>query len=228
MDVGERASVNTGSAFELSYMLAVCSLTLQLLAKLPVTCPTTDMASLPIMKYQAALRGNIEDSIAAKQYPNFCSDWQASVAAGPCLKAAQQDKRDQKYYNPSQAIADGLGLRYALSRAVLYDTYVQHGTSGVQGILGAVKLELQSKHTDQQEEQWLSEILDARYAELMRPRDDNGTWAASASRPLALKGLLESGQMSLASLLKVVWNGNGYNIQSGVRMPPRATNCAMS
>jgi chitosanase len=200
--------------------------TQQLLNAAPARCSaaaTPTPPPLPLLLYRAALQGggSIEDADIAA-YPRFCADWAVSAAA-PCFRAAQDARRDATYYAPSQALTDAMGLRYGLARAVLYDSYVQHGESGVDGLLDDVG-RLAPAHTLADERAWLSRFLDRRYAVLRGTAGDIGAWADSAPCAASLKQLVTTGQLALANPLRFDWWG-AQVITTSVRLGRDAVNC---
>jgi len=51
----------------------------------------------------------------------------AAATSDAAFRRAQDSVVNSLYYIPSQALSDQLGLQFALSRAALYDAYIQHG-----------------------------------------------------------------------------------------------------
>jgi hypothetical protein len=59
----------------------------------------------------------------------FIQAVQAAGRSDPLFRQAQDRLADELYFAPSQRLAKALGFRLALSKAQLYDAYIQHGYS---------------------------------------------------------------------------------------------------
>ena len=53
----------------------------------------------------------------------------------PLFKKAQMDKLDELYYNPAMSLAEGIGAKYPLTRAFIYDMCVRHGEDGAKSVI---------------------------------------------------------------------------------------------
>jgi chitosanase len=108
------------------------------------------------------------------------------------------------YYQPSLAHAKTLGLRDALSVAVLYDSSMTHGEGndpdGVPALIQrATALAGGTPKTGVSEVAWLSAFLTVRKADMLHPyaADKQAAWPASAGRCDTLRSLLAAGNLDL-------------------------------
>lgn len=169
-----------------------------------------DVCRKPVMalsQYQGLLNlpPGINDDIAS-QTPDFCSHW-AETSRDSCFQSVQHQEAVKSVVEPSQKMADVLTLRYALSRAVLLDTALQHGIDGnseasLEGIVAAAtKLSgvvPGDSHLLADEIKWVRALLQAR-----RDVIDAAGYIdeASLARLDAWEHLLVTGQLSLAGVV---------------------------
>ena len=93
------------------------------------------------------------------------------------------------YYQPSQQMADALGLQYALSRAFLCDTIIQHGGGddgdSLAAIVNRTNTELGGSPAEGVNETvWVPAMISERREDLLHP-DNAATadqWAQSTDR----------------------------------------------
>ena len=58
---------------------------------------------------------------------SYCTSWREAAINNPKFRDAQDKVVDDLYWGPSQIIASDLGLKLAVSSAILYDAAIQHG-----------------------------------------------------------------------------------------------------
>ncbi|TPX36670.1 chitosanase [Synchytrium microbalum] len=152
-------------------------------------------------------------SISGSSSIDFFSDlptnWNATCK-DPVFISAQISANDDQVYNPSQTAADMLGLVNAVSRAALYDTFMEQGsnntnpdsawatiaatTKSVGGVPAGVAGT--SQHVD--ENTWLHAFLQTRRTALLNPSNVNvaAEWASSVGRVDAFMYILQSGNVN--------------------------------
>ncbi|ORX72356.1 lysozyme-like protein [Linderina pennispora] len=92
-------------------------------------------------KYDGVLKKYAQSgSDSTSGLDGYCSVWSKLGKSDAKFRNAQDAIRDSMYYNPSQKLADQLGLKLSISRAQLYDCGIQHGTgSDADGLAGLIK-----------------------------------------------------------------------------------------
>lgn len=148
---------------------------------------------------------------------NWPSDWAASyntAATRADFKACQDQVSDLLYYTPAMQAAVQVGLKTALSRAALYDMWINQGddqlvkqTNKALGVSGAIGV-----GNAVTEDQWLQKFLALRRDLLA----GDATWASSVDRVAAYEKARRRGNWDLAqpidSAVKAsqCWPGGGY------------------
>ncbi len=136
------------------------------------------------------------------------------LATNKDFQQVQNDVQDEFYYRPAMTLADQVGLKTALARAVLYDTLVVHGDGTDPD--GAPALIQQtndffggSPATGVDEGEWLVKFLEIRREDLLNPHDGRtkDEWAAGVGRVDVLKMLVDQGNWDLDGPIYVVHVG---------------------
>ncbi|KAJ2818154.1 hypothetical protein IWW50_005915, partial [Coemansia erecta] len=70
---------------------------------------------------------------------DYCKVFEKLGKSDTKFQQAQDSLRDKLYYTPSQKLADELGLKFDITRGELYDTGIQHGMGGADGLEALVK-----------------------------------------------------------------------------------------
>lgn len=200
-----------------------CSDALAVVSRYMLSSSCQPPADNPVAKYLDVLGSSkgITDA-NTRQYPNFCRDWTRTAATSACFRAAQDQQQDIAYYRPSQALADGIGARYALTRAFLYDTIVQHGEDGLRAIMRSAG-SLAKGHTLEAEVAWLQKAMQKRFS-VLQSGDD--VWRASKTRVQAFQKLLSSRQLALSQT--VTFSLPDYpntSIRTATSLPQDAAQC---
>ena len=150
----------------------------------------------------------------------FCKAW-AAEANHTAFQQAQQAQVDSTYYQPSQKMADSLGLQYALSRAFLYDTIVQHGGGDDGDSLAAIVnrtnlLQGGSPAEGVKESIWLPAMISERRDDLLHPENAATAeqWVLSVERTDVFTQLAESQQWPLSGTVR--FSTPGYPNESFV------------
>jgi chitosanase len=140
----------------------------------------------PLAKYLPELErlDDAEDKDETQNLELFEEAWK-TAAKDQKFRKIQDELNDHLYFNPSQKIADECGLKYALSRAALYD-----------------------------ETLWLAKFLTIRTAVLLDPDDKNSQedWADSVERVSVFTQLLEKKNFQLKLPLRITCFGESATI----------------
>ena len=138
---------------------------------------------------------------------DFGKDWAASVEDTNFIKI-QDETVDELYYKPSLKISESLGLKLPLSKAVLYDTIIQHGNGDDPDSINAIVSNTNKKSggtpkTNVDEKIWLKNFLDERKAVLSHSYNEESReeWAESTQR---------------VDVLMDVFNDENYNLDKPI------------
>ena len=194
---------------------------------------TADHPSNSLAKYIPALKLlNNTNSDSTTLLTGYCKAW-ASEATHTAFQEAQQGHVDSTYYQPSQQTADSLGLQYALSRAFIYDTIIQHGNGDDGDCLAAIvnrtnALQGGSPADGVDETVWLPSMINERRHDLIHPENAATAeqWAQSTDRTDAFAQLAETHQWALSG--KIHFNTTDFpneSLASNSTMNPSSANC---
>jgi len=118
----------------------------------------------------------------------FEDNW-AESATDQIFRSVQDSVVDDFYFLPAMRLADEIGLNLGLSRAVIYDTIIQHGDGedpdGLPALIQQTNDDLGgSPLSGINEETWLTQFLQVRRADLANAHDalTRKAWAKSVSR----------------------------------------------
>lgn len=144
--------------------------------------------------------------------------WRAA-AEDPLFRAAQDSVASDLYYRPALQLADVVGIRSGLGRALLWDAIIQHGggydPDGLPAML-ALTREQEGYPTSWEEEwDWLDRFLEVRN-DVLYCAHGEGTreaWRASRTRVDVYRQLLENGNMDLAPPLQFQLDSRGWTIE---------------
>lgn len=139
---------------------------------------------------------------------NFPQDWTASDREPKTRKnfrACQDEVVDQLYYIPAMEGAERFGLSYPLSKAVFYDTYINHGEDGALEIADFVQKKL-GNASPQSEESWLGLFLGKR-KEILQA---DPVWAEAVGRVENYQALLRNGNLNLDRSFQTLSTSSGY------------------
>ncbi len=125
-------------------------------------------------------------------------------ADDPGFCRAQDELQDKLYYQPSAQLADSLGLKTALARAVVYDTLLMHGAGddpdGLPALLAHTRTDVGgTPATGVDESAWLSAFLRVRRADLAHAQnaETREVWAKSVGRVDVFQTLADQGNRDL-------------------------------
>lgn len=129
----------------------------------------------------------------------------AGQASGdPEFRRAQDEIMDRLTYQPSRELADAAGLVSGLSRAVLFDSVVQHGDGddydGAPALLERTRLKVGGTPASGVDEHaWLLAFLSVRRASLAHAADPatRAAWAESVGRVDVWRQIAEAGNWEL-------------------------------
>jgi len=125
--------------------------------------------------------------------------WRAA-APDTAFQHAQDAVARAWYLAPAEVHAARLGLALPLTRAVLYDTAVQHGDGPEPDGLGAILARTGPRNTGEAEAAWLARFLAARRATLLAPANPvtADAWRPTVWRVDAWSQLLDAGALQMA------------------------------
>ncbi|MDD2785732.1 MAG: chitosanase [Patescibacteria group bacterium] len=165
----------------------------------------------PLTSYLPRLKelADNEDS-SVDGLSGFPQAWLAA-AEDPILRAVQDAITDELYYVPAMQTSDDLGLQYALSRAVIYDTIIQHGGGDGPDSLSAIVVRTNqaaggNPKSGIDEKSWLNNFLATRREDLINPSDSStkDVWATSAGRVDVLQSIAGAGNYDLNGPIAIV------------------------
>lgn len=134
--------------------------------------------------------------------------WRAA-APDTAFQNAQDAVARAWYLAPADVHAARLGLALPLTRAVLYDTAVQHGDGADADGLGAILARTGPQTDTETEAAWLARFLDARRATLLNPSNPAtvAAWRTTVWRADAWRQLLDAGTVQMQPPLRItgVW-----------------------
>lgn len=130
--------------------------------------------------------------------------WRAA-APDTAFRHAQDDVARAWYLAPADDHAARLGLALPLTRAVLYDTAVQHGDGPDADGLGAILVRTGPKTDGETEAAWLSRFLDARRSTLLNPSNPAtvAAWRTTVWRVDAWRQLLDANALQMQPPLRI-------------------------
>jgi chitosanase len=165
----------------------------------------------PLAKYLPELErlDDAEDKDETQNLELFEEAWK-TAAKDKIFRKIQDEFNDHLYFNPSQQLANECGLKYALSRAALYDACVQHGYEGTPDSLSSMLVKTNtlmngSPKDGIDETLWLANFLKIRTAVLLDPddKDSKDEWADSVERVSVFTQLLEKKNYQLKLPLRI-------------------------
>ena len=140
----------------------------------------------------------------------------AAAATDAHFRATQDRVVDTTYFVPAMGHADAVGATLPLTRAVLYDTIIQHGDGSDPDGLGALLTATRARvhgtpKTGVDERVWLDAFLTIRRADLAHASDPStrDVWAESVGRVDVLREIARAGNYALEGPLHVAskdWN----------------------
>ncbi len=135
--------------------------------------------------------------------------WEAA-ATDPRFRGVQDQVVDETYYRPAIKRAIGLGLQDALSKAVLYDTIIQHGEGedpdGLPELIQRTSAQVGgTPATGVDEHVWVQAFLQVRRMTLANAFDPSTrrAWAESVSRVDVLQDIVMAGNWNLSGPFNV-------------------------
>jgi len=142
---------------------------------------------------------------------SYADDWRER-ADDPSFRASQDIVVDRLYFLPAMEHASRLGLATALSKAVLYDTIIQHGEEGDASLTDLIERTHQAlgvgSPAEVDEEAWLREFLQQRYEVL----DGTDVWHESRGRVEQFRELLDLGNLDLQGPITTIPTVSGYTV----------------
>lgn len=174
----------------------------------------------PLAKYLPELkRLTNQKSSDISGLPEYAETWK-SLGNDASFRAAQDHVVDKIYYLPAMKHAKQIGITYALSKAIFYDTIIQHGEGNdPDGFLALIKRTAKCMggkypNTGADEKQWLVKFLEVRRDDLAHAYDPSTRkeWAKSVGRVDTFQQLIHTNNWQLKGPFTVHWEGNTYII----------------
>lgn len=148
--------------------------------------------------------------VQKKGLEGFEKAWK-KAAEDPIQREVQDELVDELYFKPAYDIAQKTGIKSALGQAIIWDTAIQHGIGGKDGLkslINETKKELETRSTVD-ETTWLHTFLDRRLWHLLHYAEEGHTQdpQSSQSRIDALRSLLNAHKLNLE--LPLTWSVYG-------------------
>jgi chitosanase len=148
-----------------------------------------------------------------KGLSGYCAAW-AKASAGQVFRSVQRSALESMYYNPSQKLADTVGLKLPLGRGQFYDAGVQHGIwPGADDTLNDMIDRTTKKvggtpKTGKSELTWVRAFLDMRATVLCNPKNraTQKVWCVSKSRVASYVYALDQSNGSFDTSLPMLDN----------------------
>lgn len=185
-------------------IVGFCSGTDDMLAL--VTEYTRREASNPLARYLPALRAVDGSDSHAGLDPGFVAAWRAA-AADPVFQKAQDDERDETYFDPSVRMAVEDGLR-GLGQFIYFDASVMHGTSGMRAIRAVAMRKATVPAQGGDEIAYLTAFLTARVAQMRREQGHSDTTRIDTEQ----RPILNAANLDLNAPLSWKVYGDAYDI----------------
>ncbi|KAJ2848201.1 hypothetical protein IWW36_003443 [Coemansia brasiliensis] len=157
---------------------------------------------------------------------DYCSVWEKLGKSDVKFQQAQDSVRDSNNLNPSQKLADEVGLKFDVSRGQMYDTGIQMGTGDdADGLSSLIKytneeftsdqtgdsgstLDINGKKVD--EIVWLKKFIEVRENELKNPKEKDNqagdAWAATLYRTKSYSYIVDAGTYMFGTSIKALDN----------------------
>ncbi|QSQ18860.1 chitosanase [Pyxidicoccus parkwayensis] len=140
---------------------------------------------------------------------NWRADWATSynnTTTRADFKSCQDQVSDQLYYTPAMNEATKWGLTQALSKAALYDAFINHGESGVKSMIRSTNTALGNSgqvapvigYNGITENAWLQKFLEKRRDVLA----GDSTWIDAVDRVAAYEKLRRKGNWDLGTAFR--------------------------
>ncbi|HZH13409.1 MAG TPA: chitosanase [Archangium sp.] len=140
---------------------------------------------------------------------NWVADWATSynnTTTRADFKSCQDQVSDRLYYTPAMNEAGKWGLTTALSKAALYDAYINHGESGARSLIRTTNSALGNSgqvapaigYNGITESAWLQKFLETRRNTLAA----DSTWIEAVDRVAAYEKLRRRGNWSLSTAFR--------------------------
>jgi chitosanase len=140
---------------------------------------------------------------------NWPADWAASSNTSTTqaeFKSCQDEINDRLYYTPAMNEATQWGLTQALSKAALYDAFINHGEDGAQALITAANSALGNAgqvkpvigYNGITETAWLQKFLEKRRDTLAA----DSTWIDAIDRVAAYEKLRRQGNWGLETAFR--------------------------
>ncbi|ORX94322.1 lysozyme-like protein [Basidiobolus meristosporus CBS 931.73] len=154
-----------------------------------------ELQRLSNLSYGSGGKGSI------KNLRGFPQDWKKASCEDASFREIQDRVADDMYYKPALKIAQQVGIRSELGKAIFYDTAVQHGWEEDDGIGLPTLLRMTGSMENKCEEDYLEEFVHNRWQMLCCTEDE--VWPESADRTSDLMDLIKQGDFELNGTIKL-------------------------
>lgn len=160
----------------------------------------------PLVRFIPALK-KVQDTGSKKGLKGLERAWR-SAAKDPRFRRIQDDAVEKEYLSPALDLADRYRIRTPLGQAIVWDTAIQHGVSGSDGLKRILDETVRLRGYPQDEASWLETFLERRLWHLMHWSEGGFRQPrSSSSRVAAWRGLL--GDRALQLEVPLSWTVYG-------------------
>ncbi|KAJ2551431.1 hypothetical protein EV175_003694 [Coemansia sp. RSA 1933] len=157
---------------------------------------------------------------------NYCKVWESLGKSDKQFQQAQDNIRDQLYFNPAQQAATELGAKFDVTKGQIFDTGIEHGTGDdADGMLTLIKNTNSAFTSDQtgdsgstlavnghkvDEIVWLKKFIEIRTNDLKHPKeaDNQGGdyWAQTTYRTVSYSNIIDQKEYMWTKTVKLLDN----------------------
>ncbi|KAJ1664957.1 hypothetical protein EV178_003636 [Coemansia sp. RSA 1646] len=165
-------------------------------------------------------------SASSSGIKNYCQMWGSLGNTDKNFQQAQDNIRDQLYYDPAQAASNKLGLKFDVSQGQIFDTGIEHGTGDdADGMLALINNTNSAFTSDQtgnsgstlninghqvDEIVWLKKFIEIRTSDLMSPKEKDNQggnyWAQTTYRTKSYSNIIDQGEYMWTSAVTLLDN----------------------
>lgn len=149
------------------------------------------------------------ESADTHKLKGLVQDW-SKASKDPDFKKVQDQVVDETYYSPAMNYCEKLGLNSNISKAIIYDTIIQHGEGddpdGLKAIINSTEKKMGGKPKSlEQEKKWIQTFIAERRKILAHAHDPEtrSVWADSVGRCDAFSYLLKNNNYNLSLPIKL-------------------------
>ncbi|KAJ2403079.1 hypothetical protein GGI23_000218 [Coemansia sp. RSA 2559] len=167
-----------------------------------------------------------EGSDSTSGIENYCKVWESLGKSDTNFQKAQDNVRDQLYYDPAEKAAAELGAKLDVTQGQIFDTGIEHGTGDdADGMLTLIKNTNNAFTSDQagdsgstltinghqvDEIVWLKKFIEVRTSDLKNPKEaDNqggNYWAGTTYRTVSYSYMIDQREYMWTNSVKLLDN----------------------